>query len=264
MNKNGLLSLGFNAIVVVFVLAPLVVVCLVAFTPGISLSVPTSSFSIRWFKAVFAHSDLMQSFKNSLWLGFFSATISTLIAVPCGLAITRFQFKGREWLNGLFLSPLMIPHLVLGVALLRMFSLIGATGSFFWLIFAHVLVITPYVLRLVIAATVGFDYSCEQAAKSLGASNFTTFRRITLPMILPGITGGWLLAFINSFDEVTMSIFVTAPSTVTLPVRMYMYATESIDPLMAAASALIVCFTIVVMVLIDRLYGLDKILVGGK
>jgi putative spermidine/putrescine transport system permease protein len=264
MKKNGLLALGFNAIVVLFVLAPLVVVCLVAFTPGISLSIPTSSFSLRWFKAVFAHSDLMQSFKNSLWLGFFSATISTLVAVPCGLALTRFKFKGREWLNGLFLSPLMIPHLVLGVALLRMFSLIGATGSFVWLIFAHVLVITPYVLRLVIAATVSFDYSCEQAAKSLGASNFTTFRRITLPMILPGITGGWLLAFINSFDEVTMSIFVTAPSTVTLPVRMYMYATESIDPLMAAASALIICFTIVVMVLIDRLYGLDKILVGSK
>lgn len=264
MNKNGLFALGFNALVVLFVLAPLVVVCLVAFTPGISLSVPTSSFSLRWFKAVFAHSDLMQSFKNSLWLGFFSASISTLIAVPGGLAITRFNFKGRDWLNGLFLSPLMIPHLVLGVALLRMFSLIGATGSFIWLIFAHVLVITPYVLRLVIAATVGFDHSCEQAAKSLGASNFTTFRRITLPMILPGITGGWLLAFINSFDEVTMSIFVTAPSTVTLPVRMYMYATESIDPLMAAASALIVCFTLFVMVVIDRLYGLDKILVGNK
>lgn len=264
MNKNGLLALGFNTFVMLFVLAPLVVVCLVAFTPGISLSIPVSSFSYRWFKAVFAHSDLMQSFKNSLWLGFFSASISTLIAVPGGLAITRFSFKGREWLNGLFLSPLMIPHLVLGVALLRMFSLIGATGSFFWLVFAHVLVITPYVLRLVIAATVGFDQSCEQAAKSLGASSFTTFRRITLPMILPGITGGWLLAFINSFDEVTMSIFVTAPSTVTLPVRMYMYATESIDPLMAAASALIVCFTLFVMIVIDRLYGLDKILVGGK
>ena len=83
-------------------------------------------------------------------------------------------------------------------------------------------------------------------------------------MILPGVAGGWLLAFINSFDEVTMSIFVTAPSTVTLPVRMYMYATESIDPLMAAASALMVGFTAAVMVLLDRLYGLDRILVGGK
>jgi putative spermidine/putrescine transport system permease protein len=83
-------------------------------------------------------------------------------------------------------------------------------------------------------------------------------------MILPGVTGGWLLAFINSFDEVTMSIFVTSPATVTLPVRMYMYATESLDPLMAAVSALMVALTAAVMVILDRLYGLDKILVGGK
>ena len=131
-------------------------------------------------------------------------------------------------------------------------------------IFAHVVIVTPYVMRLVVAAATGFDRSCEQAALSLGASHFTVFRRITLPMILPGVAGGWLLAFINSFDEVTMSIFVTAPSTVTLPVRMYMYATESIDPLMAAASALMVGFTAAVMVLLDRLYGLDRILVGGK
>ncbi len=264
MKKNGIFALSFNAIVMTFMLAPLVIVCLVAFTPGTTLSVPTTSISLRWFKAVFAHSDLMQSFRNSLWLGLASASLSTLIAVPAGLAITRFNFRGRDGLNGLFLSPLMIPHLVLGVALLRMFSLLGVTGSFLWLILAHTLVITPYVMRLVIAASVGFDQSCEQAALSLGASNLTVFRRITLPLILPGITGGWLLAFINSFDEVTMSVFVTAPSTVTLPVRMYMYATESIDPLMAAASALIVCFTLCVMVLIDRLYGLDKILVGGK
>jgi putative spermidine/putrescine transport system permease protein len=113
-------------------------------------------------------------------------------------------------------------------------------------------------------AAAGTDQSCEQAALSLGASRFTVFRRVTLPMILPGVTGGWLLAFINSFDEVTMSIFVTSPATVTLPVRMYMYATESIDPLMAAASALMVLFTAVVMLVLDRLYGLDRILVGGK
>ena len=110
----------------------------------------------------------------------------------------------------------------------------------------------------------GFDRSAEQAALSLGASQAQVFGRITLPMILPGVTGGWLLAFINSFDEVTMSIFVTAPSTVTLPVRMYMYATESIDPLMAAVSALMVAVTAVAMLVLDRIYGLDKILVGNK
>ena len=129
-------------------------------------------------------------------------------------------------------------------------------------VLAHSLVVTPYTIRLIMAALVGFDRSAEHAALSLGASRSTVFPRITLPMILPGITGGWLLAFINSFDEVTMSIFITSPQTVTLPVRMYMYATESIDPMMAAVSALMVAITAVAMIILDRVYGLDRVLVG--
>ena len=264
MAKNGPIALLFNALVISFMLAPLLIVCIVAFTPENTLTIPTTRFSLRWFKAVFAHPDFITSFWNSLWLALASATLATLLAVPAGLAITRYSFGGRDALNALFLSPLIIPHLVLGVALLRLFSLTGASGSFGWLVLAHVVVVTPYVLRLVVAASSGADLSCEQAARSLGASDLIVFWRITLPMILPGVSGGWLLAFINSFDEVTMSIFITAPSTVTLPVRMYMYATESIDPVMAAASALMVGFTAAVMVLLDRLYGLDKILVGRK
>ena len=264
MSKNGPIALLFNALVITFMLAPLVIVCVVAFTPENTLTIPTTQFSLRWFRAVFAHADFVQSFKNSLWLASISATLAIVIAVPAGLAIARHNFPGRDFLNGLFLSPLIIPHLVLGVALLRTFTLIGATGSFVWLALAHVVIITPYALRLVLASVEGSDRSAEQAALSLGASQATVFRSITLPMILPGVTGGWLLAFINSFDEVTMSIFVTAPSTVTLPVRMYMYATESIDPLMAAVSALMVALTAVAMLVLDRVYGLDKILVGQK
>lgn len=264
MQRNGPLALAFNAVVVAFMLAPLVIVCVVAFTPENTLTLPTTQLSLRWFRAVFAHPDFVQSFKNSLALALMAATLATAIAVPAGLAIGRHAFPGRDFLNGLFLSPLIIPHLVLGVALLRLFSLVGATGSFGWLVFAHVVIVTPYVLRLVLAAVAGSDRSAEQAAQSLGAGPLTVFRRITLPMILPGVTGGWLLAFINSFDEVTMSIFVTAPSTVTLPVRMYMYATESIDPLMAAVSALMVALTAVAMLVLDRIYGLDRILVGQQ
>lgn len=260
--RNGPLALAFNALVITFMLAPLVVVCAVAFTPENTLSLPTTRWSLRWFEAVFHHPDFVQSFWNSLSLALASATLATVLAVPAGLAISRYSFAGRDLLNGLFLSPLVVPHLVLGVALLRLFGLVGGAGSFGWLVLAHALVITPYVMRLVLAALVGFDRSAEHAALSLGASHATVFRRITLPMILPGVSGGWLLAFINSFDEVTMSIFVTAPSTVTLPVRMYMYATESIDPLMAAVSALMVAVTAAAMVLLDRLYGLDRVLVG--
>lgn len=262
MQKNGPLALAFNALVITFMLAPLVVVCIVAFTPEETLTLPTSHFSLRWFDQVLHHPDFVQSFWNSLWLGVAGATISTALAVPAAMAIVRSRAPGLQFLQGLFLSPLIIPHLVLGVALLRMFSLVGGQGSFGWLIFAHALIVTPYTMRLVMAALVGFDHSVEHAAYSLGASGFTVFRRMTLPMILPGITGGWLLAFINSFDELTMSIFVVSPATVTLPVRMYMYATESLDPMMAAVSALIVFLTLALMLLLDRVYGLDRILIG--
>ncbi len=262
MQKNGPLALIFNALVITFMLAPLVIVCLVAFTPEETLTIPTTSFSLRWFDQVLHHPDFVQSFWNSLGLAVSAASISTALAVPAAIALIRYDIPGRGMLQGLFLSPLIIPHLVLGVAMLRMFSLVGGQGSYGWLIFAHALVVMPYTMRLVMAALIGFDRSAEHAAYSLGANNATVFRRITLPMILPGITGGWLLAFINSFDELTMSIFVVSPSTVTLPVRMYMYATESLDPMMAAVSALIVFITLGLMLLLDKVYGLDRILIG--
>ncbi|PRH85638.1 ABC transporter permease [Labrys okinawensis] len=262
MQKNGLLALIFHTLVVAFVLAPLVVICIVAFTPENTLTLPTTSFSLRWFKAVFAHPDFVASFWNSIWVATLSATIAVVFSVPAGLAIDRFAFPGRDALNVLFLSPLIIPSLVLGVALLRLFALLGVQGSFAWLVLSHAIIVTPYVLRLVLSALTGFDRSAEQAARTLGASQWTVFRRVTAPLILPGITGGWLLAFINSFDELTMSIFVTSPSTVTLPVRMYMYATESIDPMMAAVSALMIALTACAMLILDRAFGLDRVLIG--
>jgi len=264
MQRNGPLALLFHSLVTAFVLAPLVVICLVAFTPENTMSIPTTSFSLRWFRAIFVHPDFVASFVNSLWLATISASLAVVLAVPAALAMTRFEFRGREALNGLFLSPLIVPHLVLGVAFLRLLALTGATGSFVSLAACHVIVITPYVLRLVLAALSGMDRSAEQAAVTLGASPTTVFLRITFPMIRPGITGGWLLAFINSFDELTMSIFVSSPQTVTLPVRMYMYATESIDPMMAAVSALMIAVTAAAMLLLDRAFGLDKILIGQK
>ena len=262
--RNGPLALLFNAVVVAFMLAPLVVVCLVAFTPGDTLAVPWGAYSLRWFRAVFAHADLVQSFWNSLFVAALAATGSVLLAIPAGLAIARHSFPGRQAINGLLMSPLIVPHLVLGVAMLRLFALLDVRGSSLWLTLAHVVIVTPYALRLMVAALAGMDGSVEQAAQSLGAGRWTVFRRITLPLMLPGVTGGWMLAFINSFDEVTMSIFITSPQTVTLPVRMYMLATESIDPMMAAVSALIVALTAAVMLLLDRLYGLDKVLVGQR
>ncbi|EIC84313.1 binding-protein-dependent transport systems inner membrane component [Serratia sp. M24T3] len=262
MPKNGPLALAFNALVVAFMLAPLVIICIMAFTPYPTLTLPTTHFSLRWFRTLFSHDEFIHSFYISIILAIASATLACVVAVPAALAIARYEFRGRGLLSSLLLSPLLVPHLVLGVALMRMFTLLGGNGNFGWLLLAHTMVITPYVLRLVLSALAGFDRTAEQAAISLGASRATVFWRITLPMILPGISGGWMLAFINSFDEVTMSIFVTSPATVTLPVQMYMYTTESIDPMMAAVSALMIAITAVAMLVLDRFYGLDRILVG--
>jgi len=264
MRRNGFLALAFHTFVVIFTLAPIVTVCIVAFTPNGYLSLPTSGFSLRWFRAIADRPEFVRSFVDSLWLAAVASTLAVVLAVPAALAIARHRFIGRAALLNLFQSPLMIPHLVLGVALLRFFALMGMAGSFPWLVAAHVVVITPYVMRLVIGALVGFDRSIEHAALSLGASRATVFFQVTLPLIIPGVSGGWLLAFINSFDELTMSVFITAPSTITLPVRMYMYATESIDPMMAAVSALVIGLTAVTMLLLDRVYGLDRVLVGQK
>lgn len=262
--KNGPLAILFHTLVLAFMMAPLVVICLVAFTPSNTLQVPWGNYSLRWFAAVFEHSDLLQSFWNSLILAGLAATISVVMTVPVAIAITRYNFTGKQLVQGLLMSPLIVPHLVLGVAMLRLFTLMGAKGSFEWLTMAHVIIVTPYALRLMITALVGAEQNVEQAAASLGAKPWVVFKRITLPLMLPGIAGGWILAFINSFDEVTMSVFITSPQTITLPVRMYMLATESIDPMMAAVSALIIALTAVTMFALDRLYGLDKVLVGQK
>lgn len=262
MQRNGLVALIFHGLVIAFSLAPLVIICLVAFTPSDTLSIPTTSLSLRWFRAILAQPDFAAAFANSIWLATLSASLAVALALPAGLAIDRYAFPGRNWLSGLFLSPLIVPHLVLGVAILRLFALVGARGSFAWLVAAHVVIVTPYVLRLILAALSGSDRSAEQAAATLGASGWIVFRRITVPMILAGVTGGWLLAFVSSFDELTMSIFVTSPKTMTLPVWMYMYTTESIDPMMAAVSVLIIALTAGVMIVLDRAFGLEKILVG--
>ena len=179
MKRTGPLALVFHTLVTIFMLAPLVIVCLVAFTPENTLSIPwglsPDAYSLRWFKAAFEHSDLMQSFWNSLGVAFFAATLSVALAIPAGIAIARHEFPGRQALNGLLLSPLIVPHLVLGVAMLRLFALLGARGSSLWLTLAHVVIVTPYALRLVVAALAGLDRSAEQAALSLGASHATVF-----------------------------------------------------------------------------------------
>ncbi len=262
MRKNGWLSLAYHALFIGFIVAPLLVVVAVSFTPKGFISLPTEGLSLRWFRAILDAKEIIDAFWLSLALGLASATVAVALAVPAALATVRYRFPGRGVVMGFFLSPLMIPHVVLGVAFLRFFSTLGFTGSFVWLALTHVVVVMPYAVRLVLAAATGLDSDAERAALSLGASRFTAFRRVVLPLILPGVVGGWMLAFIQSFDELTMTIFVSTPDTTTLPVAMYNQIAHTIDPLVASVSTVLIVGTLGLMFLLDRIVGLDRVLIG--
>ncbi|NYZ13979.1 ABC transporter permease [Azospirillum sp. RWY-5-1] len=262
MSRNGPIALIFHALFLGFLLAPILIVCVVAFTPEGYLSLPTRGPSLRWFRAIGDNPEFMRAFRDSLLLGALSSTIAVAVSVPAALAIARHQFAGREAVTALFLSPLMVPHIVLGIAFLRFFTQIGLGGTFAGLVLSHVVIILPFALRLILAASTGMDRSIENAAASLGASGWTVFRRVTLPLILPGVASGWVLAFINSFDEVTMTVFIASPETTTLPVRLFLYIQDNIDPLVAAVSAALIFLTVGAMLILDRLYGLERLLVS--
>jgi putative spermidine/putrescine transport system permease protein len=260
--KNGPIGLIFHTLFVIFILAPIVMVCAVAFTDQGFISLPTQGLSLRWFYAIANNPRFIDAFFVSLWLGLISATFAVMFSIPAALAIARFQFKGRDSLMAFLMSPLMIPHVVLGLAFLQFFTTIGVSGTFFGLVSAHTVIVIPFALRLVLASATGLDPAIERAALSLGATPWIVFKRIVLPLILPGVVSGWVIAFISSFDELTMSIFIASPSTTTLPVRMYLHIEETIDPLVTAVSAAIIYLTLIAIFILDRTVGLEKLFVG--
>ena len=262
MSRNGPVALLFHALFVIFALGPILIVCAVAFTPLGYLSLPIHGLSLRWFRAIGSNPEFVDAFWTSLGLGALSATIAILFTVPAALAVARYRFPGREALVTFLQSPLMIPPAVLGIAFLRFFTEIGLGGTFIGLVLSHVIIVMPFALRLVIAASTGIDPQLEHAAVSLGASWWKSFWRVILPLILPGVASGWVLAFITSFDEVTMTVFIASPRTTTLPVRLFLYIQDNIDPLVAAVSAALIGLTVVAMLLLDWLYGLERLLVG--
>ena len=262
MSRNGPLALIFHTLFVIFMIAPIVVVCVVAFTPEGYLSLPTNGVSLRWFRAIARYPEFVNAFWMSIGLGALSSTICLLIAVPASLALARHDFPGKAALSAFLLSPLMIPHVVLGIAFLRFFTQAGLSSTFPALLIAHIVVIFPFALRLTLSSATGMDRSIEQAAVSLGATDWTVFRRVTLPLIMPGLISGWALAFIQSFDEVTMSIFLAAPGIETLPVRMFLYIQDNIDPLVTSVSASVIAVTLLALIVLDRLFGLERVLTG--
>ncbi|WP_083792138.1 ABC transporter permease [Roseobacter sp. GAI101] len=264
IGRNGFGAVLFHTLLTIFILSPLVVVVLVSFSATDFVSMPFNGVSLRWYRKILETPELIDAFWLSLSLGLLSATVATAMAIPAAIAISRYTFGGRDAVMAFLMSPLMIPHVVLGIAFLRFFSIMGLTGSFIAMVLIHALIVVPFSLRLTLAAMTGLDRETEQAARSLGATRWITFRRILLPLIMPGVAGGWVMCFIQSFDEVTMTIFVATPGTTTLPVALYHRIAFSSDPVTTSVSTVMIMGTLVAMIALDRIVGLERVLVGKK
>jgi putative spermidine/putrescine transport system permease protein len=267
------LYLSLVGLVYLFLLTPLVIVVLASFNAGEYLSFPPEGFSLRWYAKFLSSTSFMQSLWFSLQLALICTVCSTVLGTMVALYVVRFAGKWREHLRVLIIMPLLLPEILTAIALLFFyynieagFKMIGLDmlsglfrNSFLGLLIGHVLITLPFVFLGISASLYNFDMSLEEAARSLGAGKFTTFRRITLPLVKPGIIAGGLLAFIISFDLFNISLLLKGVGTATLPIQLFDYVRWDFDPTAAAVSSVSIAITLVAIVLTERLVGLHSL-----
>jgi len=251
-----ILSCVFLALVYLYVLAPALVVVIGSFNSATSFPSPFESFTLRWYARLLEHDEFIASMKTSVIVAGTAASLATLLGVPAAFAFVRGRFRYRDSLAAFFMAPLVIPQIVLGLAMLQLLSVLRVPVTTAGLILVHAVFIMPYVLRAMITSLTHFDRALEEAAMSLGASRLRTLRHVTLPLTRAGLTAGFVLAFVMSFVNVPLSLFLASPSSTPLPVRVFAYMESRIDPLVAAVGASLVLLVLAVSLFLEKVLRL--------
>jgi putative spermidine/putrescine transport system permease protein len=258
----------------IFIFAPIVVVAGSSFDGGSMvrsgsafLNFPPTVWTLDWYF------QISPSLYRALWVSTSMASIAAffgiLLGVPAALALVRGRFPGRILLGAMFRAPLQIPFIVIGIAFLQAYyefgELVGLQlrATFAGLVLGHVFVATPYVVGAVGAVLQRFDISLEEAALIHGASRWRTFRRVTIPIIMPGIFAGGIYAFLVSFGDVTISLFLAGPNLSPLPVEIFFALDREFDPTIPAISTIVIVGSMILLYVIQRLVGMDVLLRGG-
>jgi putative spermidine/putrescine transport system permease protein len=267
MRRRPLPRAAFTALVIllyVFLLAPIVIVVIASLNAGRFLVFPPEGLSLQWYAKFATSGPFVRSFFFSLRLAAVTTVISTVIGAAAALDVVR-RARRSSLLRLLLVAPLHLPGIVTALALVIFYYAVGLRGgSYSGLLMGHVLVCMPYVFLTVSAVLYNFDRSLEEAARSLGASAFTTFRRVTLPIIKGGVISGAVFAFITSFDQFPISLLLSGVGTTTLPIQVFDYLRFSFDPTAAAVGTINILITLGVVVLTERLVGLESLYWGGR
>lgn len=245
--------------VLIYLVLPLAVVIAISFTTTEYLAFPPVGFTLRWYQRFLADPSYVDAILLSARLAFGSTLIGFVLGVPAALVLKRGRLPGAQMLGNLFLSPLILPAIIIGVGVLQISGALGFARSFEAMLVGHVVIILPYIVRTTLASLEGFDTSLEEAAQDLGASGLATFFLVTLPLIKPGIIAGCLFGLIMSWIDVEVSIFNTVIAQSPIPVKVFNYVQYSVDPMIAAVSAATIYIAFVLVLLLDRLVGLDKV-----
>lgn len=254
----ALLVYGVTAGTMLFLLAPLLVAVAISFSDAPFATFPPQGFTLDWYAQVLADPEFLSSFGFSLGLALAACATSLALGIPAAFAIVRARLPGAGLIQALLLAPLVFPVLITGLALLQFYAAANMRLSAANLYVAHTLVTLPYVLRTVIASLQLVDPSLEEAARTLGADRWRTFRRITVPQIAPGVGAGALFAFMVSLDNYPISMWLADARAVPLPILLFQNMGRLFDPSIAAMASLMILVGAVAVVVLERLVGLRR------
>lgn len=264
MNMLGKLRTGIAILAIIYILIPLIVVIPASFTSGNYPSFPPAGFSFQWYTKILERPEFIEAIMNSLKFALLAAFFSVFFGTLGALAIAKYEIPGKAYITSLLTAPLSVPQLVLGIALLIYFTPMMLAGTPTGFLIAHIIICIPYVIRLVLTGLSGFEYNLERAAAILGANPVTVFWKITLPLIRPAIISGGLFAFLTSFDNVTVSLFMVSPDMRTLPIEIFSHMQDAYNPIVASVSSVVIFISVILILIIEKLHGVGKVFGGTQ
>lgn len=245
---------------IIFLMLPIVITVATSFTSSSVYTLPPPEWSLRWYRSLERRNGLWEAVQLSLNLALISTAISIILGTMAAMAVTRGDFRGKQAIATFTVSPLMMPGLVVGVAMLQFFREIGLRDAYWSLLLAHVVITLPFVMRTLLASMGAFDFSLIDAARTLGLSYPRAILKVLIPNLAPAYLTGGLFAFLASMDNYPISIFLTDARNKTLPIKMLQYLEEQPDPSLAAMSSGLILMAIVVLVVASRTVGLNRMI----
>ncbi|WP_417625726.1 ABC transporter permease [Pararhodobacter aggregans] len=246
----------FTILVYVFLLGPLIIIFGASLSDTTYLTFPPQGLSFRWFQNIWDISAFRRTIVTSLQMAFLGTAIALVIGIPAAYALNRYRISLPAWLSTLFVLPILVPEIVIGFSLLRSVTVQAGVPVWYALLIGHTLLVIPYVIRVVSASLASFDFSIEEAAISLGSPPARTFFTIVLPNIRSGVIAAFILCFITSINDVSVSLFLTGPGVSTLPIQLLAHMEQFFDPTIASVSVVLMLLTILVMIIVERTLGL--------